>query len=143
MQRVAISCLVIAVSLLLVGVVSGTMLRHAVQIAPALVAAALAWRKPRWGAAAALPVFATWIVIPVLIWMFLLGIARFVTGTFTPVEIFLTLVMAAASLAGAIAAVRLLRGASLALSAALFVTFAGLQLEAMSISSRSSISRDR
>jgi hypothetical protein len=50
-----------------VGLVSGTLLRHAVQVAPALVAAALAWRRPRLGAAAALPVFAVWLIIPLLI----------------------------------------------------------------------------
>ena len=143
MSRVSIACVVLAASLIGVGLASGTLLRHLIQIAPILAAAALALWRSRLGAAAAVPIFVVWIAIPVMIWMFLLHIATFVRGTFTPVEVFLTVVMAASSITGGVAAVRSLRGARLAASAALVLLFGALQLEAMRISFRPSFAHDR
>jgi hypothetical protein len=102
-QRVVLGCLFsLAMALLLVGVVSGTLLRHIVQILPIIVAAGVLGGRPDWGAYASLPIFVFWIVIVVLIWLFLLGVSRIANGYFTPVEVFLTFVMAGASLVGAL-----------------------------------------
>lgn len=125
---------VAAGSLLVVGVVSHTLLRHVVQIAPLLLALGLlAWR-PEWGVAAAAPLFGFWLLIMTAIWLFLLGVARLVSGTFTPVEIALTLIIGAACLLGLRTTVR--RGTTLAMAAAISTAaaFAVLQFGAMWLS---------
>ena len=66
------------------------MLRHIVQILPIVVALVILHRSPAWGAAAALPIFGFWTAIAVLIWLFLLGLSRFASGHYTPIEIALT-----------------------------------------------------
>ena len=56
--RAVLACLAgLAIALLLVGVVSGTLLRHVVQILPLGLTAAILTRRPAWGAYAALPIF--------------------------------------------------------------------------------------
>jgi hypothetical protein len=92
---------VVMAALLVVGVVSHTMLRHVVQVTPLVVAILL--RRWRPGTSAAAPLFAFWLLTMVVIWLFLLGVARFVQGRFTPTEIVLTIVIGAGSLLGLIA----------------------------------------
>jgi hypothetical protein len=87
-------------SLLLVGLVSGTPLRHAIQVAPPMLALLLVVAGLEWGRSAALPIFGFWLLIMGLIWAYLLGIARVITGHFTTVEIVLTVAIGAASLWG-------------------------------------------
>ena len=59
--RLVSACLIgVAVSLILVGVVSDTLARHLVQIAPVLFALALVLRRPAAGAWVAIPVLAVW-----------------------------------------------------------------------------------
>ena len=87
-QRTVRSCFIgLAVALLLVGVVSGTVLRHLVQIVPILIGLALLARRPDWGAYAAIPIFTFWALIVVLIWLFLLGLSRIANGHYTPIEV--------------------------------------------------------
>lgn len=92
---------VLAGALLLVGVVSGTLLRHAVQIGPPLVLIVVVavWRPRSWPAAAmAIELF--WLVIMLFIWLYLAGLARIVKGHFSPSEITLTVVIGAAAAGG-------------------------------------------
>jgi hypothetical protein len=94
------SCLVIIGALLLVGVVSRGILRHVVQTAPLWIAVALGARRStltRWAALAPL-VF--WFVLMLVLWMHLLGLVGWITGTFSPIEIALTVVVGAAALVG-------------------------------------------
>ena len=101
-QRQLSICLVgLAAALIVVGVSSGTLVRHTIQIVPIAVALAVVTRRPRWAAYGALPIFAIWILISVLIWLYLLGLARVITGTFPPAEIISTLFMAGFSAIGA------------------------------------------
>lgn len=79
------------VSLLLVGVVSTTPLRHFIQVVPAMIALGCVWRRIDWSGYAALPVFLVWLLIMSLIWLFLLGIAHIITGTFSTAERVLTI----------------------------------------------------
>jgi hypothetical protein len=128
-------CLIgLAAALLLVGVVSGTLLRHVVQILPIALAFVVVRRRPAWGAYAALPIFLFWIMIVVLIWLFLLGLSRIASGDYTVIEIVLTLVMAACSVAGLVKSVALGRSTSLGNRVAAFVLFAALQVVAMWVS---------
>ena len=86
--RVVFGCLIgLALALMAVGIVSGTVLRHLVQIIPIGLAAGLLSRRPAWGAYAALPIFLIWTAIPVLIWLFLLGLSRVASGHYAAIEV--------------------------------------------------------
>ena len=86
--------------LLAVGVVSGTLIRHVIQVSPAALALILVASGFRYGRAAALPILTVWAVVMGAIWLFLLGVASIVRGRFTPMEIVLTIVIAAACVIG-------------------------------------------
>lgn len=134
-QRVVQSCLIgLALSLLLVGVVSGTVLRHIVQIVPIMVALGVLARRPDWGAYAALPIFGSWTFIVVLIWLFLLGVSRIANGQYTPIEVVSTFVMVACSIVGVLKCVQLGRSLRAPGRLAAFLLFAVMQFTAMWIS---------
>jgi hypothetical protein len=132
----------VALSLVAVGAASGTVLRHLVQVAPVLLAAAVASGLPTLGAAASLPIFATWLALMAAIWLYVLGIATFFRGTFTLFELFLTALIGASCILGGIAALRLETAASLARRTVALAAFAALQLGALWLSFRPGISRD-
>ena|SRR5438128_491591 len=75
---------ILSLSLLCVGVVSHTFIRHVLQVIPPVIALLLAARGSTVAASAAAPILTFWLGVMVNIWMFLLGIARIFTGTFTP-----------------------------------------------------------
>jgi hypothetical protein len=87
-------------ALLLVGVVSGTLVRHVIQLAPAMVALTLVGVGSPSGRAAALPILLFWAVLMAIIWAFLLGLHRVIGGHFTTVEIILTVAIGVACAAG-------------------------------------------
>jgi len=125
---------VVAGALLVVGIVSNTMLRHLIQIAPLVGALGLLLRGSGLGVSAAAPLFAFWLLVMAAIWLFLLGIARIFTGTFTPAEVTLTIIIGVASALGVAAAWR--RGATGPWPArvATVISFALMQFAAMWIS---------
>jgi hypothetical protein len=134
-QGFVAGCLIgLAAALLLVGVVSGTLLRHVVQILPIAVAFVVVRRRPAWGAYAALPIFLFWILVVVLIWLFLLGLSRIASGHYTVIEIVSTFVMAACSVAGSVKCVALGRSLPAGSRVAAFLLFAALQVAAMWVS---------
>ncbi len=94
--KVASHCLVgISISLLLVGLVSGTFVRHIIQIIPMIIVALVPFRKKGdYQLTIALSMLSFWLLIMVLIWLFLLGIAKIVTGHYSVSEIILTIIMA-------------------------------------------------
>ena len=102
----AVSLAVLIAALLCVGVVSHTIVRHIVQAAPALIALVLVARRSPLATAASAPVCTFWLGVMLNIWLFILGIARIFSGTFSTVEIVLTIVIAAASAIGILAIVR-------------------------------------
>ena len=102
----AISLAVLIVALMCVGVVSHTIARHIVQAVPALIAVILAARLSPLAPSAAAPICTFWLGVMINIWLFILGIARLFSGTFSTIEIALTVVIAAASAAGILAIVR-------------------------------------
>ena len=87
-------------ALLAVGVVSGTLTRHLIQVAPAALALILVGSGSPYGRAAALPILTLWAVLMGTIWLFLLGLTSIVQGRFTPIEIALTVAIAVACLIG-------------------------------------------
>jgi hypothetical protein len=134
-HRVVLICLVgLGLALLLVGVVSGTLLRHVVQITPILIAAALLSRSPAWGAYASFPIFVFWIFIVSLIWLFLMGLSGVASGTYTPIEVVSTVLMAGFAMVGLVAAVRVGRPLPWLWRVAMLALFAVIQVGAMWIS---------
>jgi hypothetical protein len=138
-RLVSLCILTVGVSLLLVGLVSGTPVRHVVQVIPVGIAFALEARHSSWAPTAALPLFVFWLFIMSLIWLWLLGLARVVTGTFSLTEIGLTLAIGLACVVGCIAALRCRTDRGGLQRTAAFVLFAGLQICAMWVSLQHSI----
>jgi hypothetical protein len=137
---VTAALLVVVASLLAVGVVSQTVTRHAIQVAPGVVLLVSSTRRRAWAPFAAMAVFAFWLLIMALIWMFLLGLANVVTGNFSPVEVALTIVIGVASLTGLVAAGRLGERPSWTTRVAAFVVAGALQVGAMWLSLQPSFS---
>jgi hypothetical protein len=132
MKTIAACALAVLVALYVVGAVSHGSLRHEVQTLPLWVPIVAGFNRRDFARWCALPCFLFWLPIMVLIWLFLLGWSRIITGTFSPVEIAMTIVVGLASAAGLFACVRGIRWSWF--GAALFVLFAFLQLAAFRIS---------
>lgn len=105
-KAVGVCLATVILSLLLVGVVSGTLIRHIVQVSPAAVALAATVRCASWATWAAIPVFLFWFLIMLAIWLFLLGISKVVTGHFAPAEIVLTIAVGISCVAGLVGVLR-------------------------------------
>jgi hypothetical protein len=105
------------------------------------VALSLLPRSSDWGVSAAAPLFAFWLLVMGAIWLFLLGVARIVTGTFTTVEVGLTIIIGVASVLGLAAAYR--RGSTIPLVPRLgtIAVFAALQFAAMWLSVQPFVAR--
>lgn len=116
----------VLLGLLAVGLVSQSLLRHAVQVIPVAVALWGIARRKAWGRPAALGVCALWCFIMLLIWLFLLGVARIVSGHYTPAEVVLTVLIAAAGAIAFAAGLRLPRDMGRAASLATALLFFGL-----------------
>ena len=101
-----ISLAVLIVALLCVGIVSRTIARHIVQALPAVIALILVARVSPRAPSAAAPICSFWLGVMINIWLFILGIVRIFSGTFSTIEIVLTIVIAGASAAGILAIVR-------------------------------------
>ncbi len=127
-HRIAWCCLAIIVALLVVGSVSHGVLRHIVQTAPLWAAVVLGFRRNELSKWVVLPWFLFWLTIVIFIWLFLLGWAQIVQGTFSPTEIAMTLIVGAASIVGLITCFRTRTTTSWGMAVLLFLLFAGLQL---------------
>jgi hypothetical protein len=77
---------------------------------------------------------AFWLLIMCGIWLFLAGAARIFTGSFSPAEIALTLVIGAASVGGLFASSRLAFALTAVVRVTTIVAFSALQAVAMWIS---------
>jgi hypothetical protein len=139
---IAICGFALVAALIVVGVVSDGIVRHIIQTGPVLVASFLVLRgaaSAAWGAVAA---FLVWLFIIACIWLFLLGIARVVTGHFSPTEIAMTVVAAIAAMIGIVAALRARRETTLINGLCFFVLFAVLQIAALWLSFQPHFSSD-
>ena len=96
----AVSLASVALALIIVGGVSDTLRTHFVQISPIVLLLALLPRARLLAPVAAAAILSWWIVTMAGIWLFLLGLSRFLTGRFSPPEIFLTIFIGVACLAG-------------------------------------------
>jgi hypothetical protein len=127
-------CLSIIAALLVVGAVSHGVLRHIVQTSPLWIAIVSGVRRSGWSKWAALPCFVFWFLLMSAIWLFLLGWVRFVSGTFSPTEIAMTVIVGLASVVGFVTALRIRGGLTLASATGILLLVAVLQLAALRLS---------
>ncbi len=127
-------CLATRIALYIVGAVSHTSLRHEVQTLPLWFPIVLGFRQRDFAKWSALPCLIVWLVIMVLIWLFLLGWARVVTGHFSPIEITMTLIIGVACVTGLIVSFRWRTAVNSLVALGIAVLFAILQLAALRIS---------
>lgn len=133
----------VILGLLLVGAVSHLVIRHIIQVTPAAIAAVFVARGGRDGRAAryaALPVFVIWLLIMTAIWLYLLGIATFLTGHFSSAETVLTVVIGLFCVFGIGAVLRHPRAPALP-AIVYFVAFAVLQWAGIWLSLRPEVAR--
>jgi hypothetical protein len=102
-----VGCVSIIAALVVVGAVSHEAIRHIVQTAPLWIAVVLGARQSGWSKWAALPCFCFWLLLMILIWLFLLGWTRIVSGTFSSTEVAMTVIVGLASIVGIVTAVRM------------------------------------
>ena len=104
-RAIAVGLVGLAVSLVLVGIVSSTLVRHLIQIVPIVVVLIfiLRWRE---AGSVALAIFVFWFVIMALIWLYLLGILGIAEGTYRATSIALTFVIAGFCVVGFVCSVR-------------------------------------
>jgi len=127
-------CIIIIAALLVVGGVSHGVIRHIVQTSPLWIAMVLGMRRSVWSKWAALPCFVFWLLLMTAIWLFLLGWAHIISGTFSPTEIAMTLIVGLACIAGIIGALRLRSGIRVWPATGLVLLVATLQVAALRVS---------
>jgi hypothetical protein len=137
LKSIAAELLCVAASLVVVGLVSGTPIRHLIQVAPVVAAAVCAARSLPWAKDAALAILAFWLIIMLFIWSFLLGLPSPTSGTFSPTEIALTIIIGIACLAGIAAWWRAPSAALILVRIAAFGTAFALQVAALWLSLKS------
>ena len=93
-------CVAIIGALLVVGWVSHGVIRHIVQTSPLWIPILFSLNRSGLSKWAALPCFVFWLLIMTAIWLYLLGWAHLLSGTFSPTEIAMTLVVGFASAVG-------------------------------------------
>jgi len=103
-------CLAMIAALLVVGAVSHGVLRHIVQTSPLWITIVLGIRRSASTKWTALPCFVFWLLLMTAIWLYLLGWAQFLSGTFSLTEIAMTLVVGLAAMAGIVKAVGMSSG---------------------------------
>ena len=120
-------------ALYIVGLMSNGVLPHIVQTLPLWFPIVLGLRQREIAKWASLPCFIIWLLLMTLIWLFLLGWAKVISGHFTRIEIVLTLVVGAASLAGLLIGSRWRTSSNRRRALSTAAIFATLQLVALRI----------
>lgn len=119
---IAFCCLAIILALVLgVGLASNLVLRHIVQTMPLWIGVALGFRRSRATSWVGLPLFLFWLTLMALIWLYLLGISHLLSGTFSRIEIAMTIIVGAASIFGIVSFIRFKSFLSLGVRVSLFV----------------------
>ena len=98
------SCVAIISALLVVGAVSHGIIRHVVQTSPLWIVIVLGIRRSPLTKWAILPCSSFWLLVMTAIWLDLLGWVGIVSGTFSPTEIAMPMVVGFASMAAIVSA---------------------------------------
>jgi hypothetical protein len=142
-NRTVSACgLILILSLYVVGIESHGIIRHFVQTAPVWPAVWLGWRRSQWAKWAALAPFVLWLLLMMNIWFQLLGLPHLLGGTFTPIEIALTIMIGAAAVVGIATALQVRTTVPRLRGVGLLLLVACLQMLALWISFQRGVSRD-
>ena len=141
-RTVAFCAVFLIAALYVVGVVSHGVLRHVVQTAPMWPTVILGLRGSRWTKWAAIPCFCFWLFLMGLIWLFLLGWAHVISGTFSPIEVAMTLAVGASSVLGFVAGLRMRSHTSGVSATVVFLLTLAVQVLALRVSFLPGIAHD-
>jgi hypothetical protein len=133
-RRIAVCCLTVLLALSVVGAVSHGSLRHMVQTLPLWCPIIMGARRQDLSKWSALPCLVFWLFIATLIWLYLLGWARTVSGRFSAVEIAMTLVVGVACVGGLLVVTRWRTAVRLPVALGAVLLIAALQVLAFRIS---------
>ena len=127
-KRIALCCLAIIVALVGgVGLATGLVIRHVVQTAPLWIGLALGIGGSRAVGCFTAPIFAFWMALMMVIWLYLAGWATLISGHFSPFETAMTLAVGAACAIGLWLDARSFAGVPATIAAGLFVVAAAAQ----------------
>jgi hypothetical protein len=141
-RRLAYSAFLLIGALYVVGIVSNGMVRHAVQTAPVWPTVALGARRSLWSKWTALPCFLFWLFLMMLIWLSLLGWVHVISGTFSPIEIAMTLIVGIFSVVGIVLSMQIRTDTRAINAALLFLFMVIVQLVAVRISFLPALAHD-
>ncbi len=141
-RTLGICALILILSLYMVGIVSHGIIRHFVQTAPVWPAVWLGFRRSPWAKWTALSPLILWLLLMINIWLLLLGLPHLLSGTFTPVEIALTITTGGAAAVGIAASLRARTAVPWVNAVGMLLLTACLQMLALWISFQRGISRD-
>ena len=134
LRWITICCVLLIAALWTVGVVASEIVRHLVQTAPIWIAVVLGLRRSEFTKSAALAYFIFWLCLMGLIWLYLLGWARVVSGTFSRTEITLTLIIGIVSICGIVNCLRLKQSVGAIAATVAFLASLLLQAAAIALS---------
>lgn len=141
-RTLGICSLILILSLYVVGIVSHGIIRHVVQTAPIWVVVWLGFRHSPWTKWTILSPLVLWLFLMINIWLFLLGLPHLMGGTFTPIEIAMTITIGMAAVVGIATALRVRTTVPWTRAAATLLLMAGLQLFVLWVSFQRGVSRD-
>ena len=138
----AYSAIAVIVSLYVVGIESHGIIRHVVQTAPLWIGVRLGWRGSQWTKWALLPCLVLWLVLMINIWFLLLGLPHLLSGSFTPIEIVLTIIIGVACMFGIVRGIRIRTAVPISRGFGLAAVLLVIQLLCLRASFLPSVSRD-
>lgn len=106
-RTLGICTLIPIASLYVVGIASHGIIRHAVQTPPLWLVVWLGFRRSPWAKWAALSPLVLWLLLMINIWLLLLGLPHLLSGSFSPIEIAMTITIGIAALVGIATAQRI------------------------------------
>jgi hypothetical protein len=134
LQATGVCLLGVILSLLVIGIISATPIRHIIQVSPLVLAFIPVMLRKSWSKYTALPLFIFWLVIMIFIWLYLLGIANIVNGNFSPVEIGMSILIGISCGWGIVASLRAQSSVRLSTRIVAFMGLFALQVCAMWVS---------
>jgi|SRR5438067_5819713 len=131
----ALASLTMIVALVVfVGSVSSGILRHLVQTSPSWLTVYFGFRQRGIAKWTALPSYLFWLPLMILIWGYLLGWTRMISGHFLPIEIAMTIVVAIASSVGIAQSLRIRSATNWLTALSVSAVVLALQLAAFRLS---------
>ncbi len=140
--KLGICALILILSLYVVGIVSHGIIRHFVQTAPVWPVVWLGFHRSPWTKWTALSPLVVWLLLMINIWLLLLGLPHLMGGTFTPIEIAMTITIGVAAVVGIATALYVRTAVPWVRAVGALLLMASLQLFALWVSFQRGVSRD-